>query len=123
MNEMDERYVMALNNHTEALEKNTQAMNALSAILEKIFSTGLNGSDLRSLGSLVSEVGNIATYSKNQMSEIADRVDESATKCANAASTMYEAANKNANAADEMYQASQRNHSAAEEMYEAACRR
>ena len=122
-NEIDREYVNALNSHTYALEMNTMAMNQLRSVLERIFSSnGLDSSDLRTLGSLVSEIGDIAAHTNSNFSAATTVIEESTKRFSGAADEMKQAADKNVSASYEMTEASKRNLAASGEMLDAARR-
>ncbi len=123
MNEMNEEYINALNRHTEALEKNTIAMNYLGSILESVFAAGLDRKEYSSLNSIVDQFGNIVTYANSRMTDVVGTLRESATQYISAAECMANAANKNTSAAEEMNSAAQKNCAAAGDMMDAAHRR
>lgn len=124
MNETDIEYLVnALNSHSLALEMHTSAVTRLCSVLEKIFlANGLEGNEIRSFGSLISELADIAAYTNNHISAVTSVIEESSKRYSEASKEMTQAANKNLNASSEMLEASKRNLSASEEMLDAVKR-
>ena len=93
MNEIDTEYVVnALNSHSLALEMNTNAMLRLCSVLEKIFSgNGLESNEIKPLGAIVSEIGDITAYTNNHISAVATAIVESSKKYFEASNEMTQA--------------------------------